>query len=215
MKQHCANWVSRPSKAVLVVELLYIFVVLPLLAFRFSANVPGLLVLFAIAAPCLFYLLKSGRLLPVLILRSTREHWRRLGLFLCLATVLAGTVLALWQPEFLLSFPRDQTSAWLWFLALYPLLSVLPQELVFRAFFFDRYRRLFPGRGVMILVNSLLFSLAHIVYNNFWAVALTFLGGLLFASTYQRTRSLPLVIFEHSAYGCMIFTMGYARYLGA
>ena len=73
---------------------------------------------------------------------------------------------------------------------LYPALSVVPQELVFRTFFFHRYGRLFGGPWVATAASALAFSWAHVVLLNGLAVVLTLLGGWLFARTYLRTRSL-------------------------
>jgi len=68
--------------------------------------------------------------------------------------------------------------------------SVCPQDLLYRAFFFQRYQPLFgSGRG-MIAASSLAFSFVHIIFGNWLAVGLCCLGGLLFSLTYQRSGSL-------------------------
>lgn len=121
--------------------------------------------------------------------------------------LLAGLVL--WHyPERWLDLPRQQPGAWLLLLLLYPLLSAYPQELIYRAFFFRRYRRLFPGRQLRVGVSAAAFALLHIVYQSWLAVGLTFVGGWFFAQTYARTRSLRLVWLEHSVYGLLLFTLG-------
>ena len=51
--------------------------------------------------------------------------------------------------------PRRATGLWLAILALYPLLSALPQELIFRVLFFRRYGRLFAGERAAVAVNAL------------------------------------------------------------
>ncbi len=81
-------------------------------------------------------------------------------------------------PEFFLSFPRTRPGVWLPVMVLYPLLAAYPQEIIFRAFFFHRYGRIFPGRKSAIFFNALSFSLAHSVYFNWIAFSLTFLGEL-------------------------------------
>lgn len=82
---------------------------------------------------------------------------------------------------------------WLTILLLYPLISALPQELIFRVFIFHRYRALFPGTRTLPLVSAGVFALAHLVLGNWVAVLLSLAGGLLFAYTYARTGSLGLV----------------------
>lgn len=117
------------------------------------------------------------------------------------------------HPAVFLSFPRRAPRLWLTIMALYPVLSVLPQELVYRTFFFHRYGPLFGGRQrLAILVNAMLFGFAHIIFANWIAVGGTFLAGLLFAFRYHATRSLWAVWLEHSLYGCLVFTVGLGRY---
>jgi membrane protease YdiL (CAAX protease family) len=90
----------------------------------------------------------------------------------------------------------------------YPIFSVYPQGLLYRAFFFERYATLFPGKWVMILASAAAFAFLHIVFRNSLAVALTFAGGLLFAWRYAETASLATSSFEHALYGCWLFTVG-------
>jgi membrane protease YdiL (CAAX protease family) len=95
----------------------------------------------------------------------------------------------------------------------YPLVSVLPQELAYRVYFFQRYAPLFGSKSGMIAASAIVFGFGHIVFHNWPAVVLTLLGGLLFAKTYRRTSSLLLVSFEHALYGWAVFTIGYGEFL--
>ena len=52
---------------------------------------------------------------------------------------------------------------------LYPLISALPQELIFRPLFFHRFGSLFPDRGTAIAVNAAVFSFAHLMY---WSIGI-------------------------------------------
>ena len=82
-----------------------------------------------------------------------RKVWRAnavrvrslLGLWAASA-VAAIVVVALVLPGRLFAIPRTQPLVWLLVVVFYPLLSVYPQELVFRAFPFQRYAPLF-GSG--------------------------------------------------------------------
>nr|WP_246831504.1 CPBP family intramembrane glutamic endopeptidase [Thioclava sp. L04-15] len=90
----------------------------------------------------------------------------------------------------------------------YPLLSALPQEVVFRSLFFRRYGRILPGSKRAITLNAILFSLAHLLYWN-WIVALiTFVGGVIFAWAYSVRRSFPLAVILHAIAGNVLFTVG-------
>ena len=103
-------------------------------------------------------------------------------------------------PERWLAFPTAKPWLFLMVILLYPLLSVYPQEVVFRAFFFRRYAKLFDKPEHMILANASAFAWLHIVFENMMALVLSFLAGALFAATYQRTRSMRLVCLEHFIY---------------
>ena len=108
--------------------------------------------------------------------------------------------------------PRHNFLLWIMILVFYPIWSAYPQELIFRAFFFHRYGFLTQNKGVMILLNALLFSFAHIIFRNFIALLFTFLGSLLFTKTYLRTHSLTTAFVEHSILGNLIFTVGLGEY---
>ena len=103
--------------------------------------------------------------------------------FIPLAAVLAITC-AVFRPDLLLAFPRNRPFIWLMVMALYPLLSVYPQEVIYRTFFFHRYRQLFQTDLSRIVISGLSFGLAHLFFANWIAPVLTALGGMMFARTW-------------------------------
>ena len=121
------------------------------------------------------------------------------------ASLLAVTAVS--APQALFSFPRSRPLVWLAVMVLYPL-SAYAQELVFRTLFFHRYADLFARPRVLMLASGLVFGWAHIVVNNLLAIPLAAIAGLLFASTYLRSRSTLLVSIEHALYGDFVFTVG-------
>jgi len=134
--------------------------------------------------------------------------------FAALALLLAAGV-AIWQPGLLFDLLRTQPIFWVSLMVLYPLLSVLPQEFLFRAFFFHRYQPLFGEGAGIVLASALAFGFVHIIFGNWLAVVLSFFGGLLFATTYRLNRSMPLVWLEHALFGNLIFTIGLGRYFSS
>ena len=100
---------------------------------------------------------------------------------------------------------------------LYPLLSVIPQGLIWRVFFVQRYLPLFGSGVTMLVVSALAFAFAHIIFRNPIAVAVTIIGGACFAHTYLSTGSMLLADFEHAVDGHAVFSFGLGRflYLGA
>lgn len=108
----------------------------------------------------------------------------------------------------------NKPKLWVVILFAYTFFSVYPQEIIYRTFYFQRYEVLFKNKNVFILVNAFVFSLAHIFFKNSLVLILTFVGGLLFAFTYDKTKSTLLVTIEHALYGCWLFTVGMGDMLG-
>jgi len=144
------------------------------------------------------------------------DAWRKeqgfiLGLLTINAAALTIVVWAL-RPAWLLQFALEEPTIWLLVLLLYPLLSVLPQEFIYRSFFFHRYGALFPSGRAADLASAMAFGFMHIVFENWVAVAMTTAGGWIFARTYRRAQSLLCVSIEHALYGCFVFTLGIGHY---
>ena len=130
----------------------------------------------------------------------------------CWFAVLLSLFTAFYIPEHLLSLPRERPIIWIMVMIFYPLLSVIPQEIIFRSFFFKRYAKLFATPEKMTLFSALAFGWVHILLLNWVAVTFSSIGGLIFANTYNKTASLAAACFEHALYGCFIFTIGLGYY---
>lgn len=115
-------------------------------------------------------------------------------------------------PERLLGLPRHDPALWALIMLLYPVLSALPQEVVFRVLFFERYGALFPSPASAVVVNGIAFGLAHLFYMNPVAILASAAGGAVFGYAYLRTRSLLLVTLLHAVAGQAIFTSGLGIY---
>jgi membrane protease YdiL (CAAX protease family) len=140
-------------------------------------------------------------------LAARRVDWRMLGLLAAL-TAVACTLLVWWLlPGRFLALPRQAPGLWLAIMVLYPFLSALPQELMFRALFFGRYRGLFPSERAAIVANGLVFGLAHLMFWNWVAVTLCIAGGAVFAIGYLRHGFLQAVLL-HAICGGIVFTSG-------
>mgnify|MGYP001814481410 CR=1 FL=1 len=126
------------------------------------------------------------------------------------------TTLFVWitDKEALFNVLLKKPKLWVFILFLYSLFSVFPQELIFRTFYFKRYHNLFNNKGFLVFLNAIVFALGHLFFKNSLVIILTFLGGLLFAFTYNKTHSTLLVSIEHAIYGCWLFTVGMGVMLG-
>lgn len=139
--------------------------------------------------------------------KTLLEFGLKFGIILVTSTLF----LYFYDPSSLFNVITEKPMLWLSFSALYVVLSVIPQEIIYRYFFLKRYRTLFKNKVVMILVNASLFSLAHIWFDSWIVVGFTFVGGIFFFLTYKKTHSLWLVILEHSLYGIWLYTVGYGE----
>jgi membrane protease YdiL (CAAX protease family) len=138
--------------------------------------------------------------------RIERRDLRTLLPRFLIVTAFIGLFTRLFYPELFFALTFEKPLLWAAVVLLYPLLSVVPQEITFRRFFYHRYGALF-GRGAAV-ANAALFSYVHIAFGNLIAVVFTFIGGLLFAATYEKHRSVLLVSIEHALYGIAIYTFG-------
>ena len=143
----------------------------------------------------------------------------RLPRRLVLATLpfLAGAPLLLLltelvAPERWFALVRHRPGLWLAILVFYPLLSVYPQGVVYRAFVFHRYRTLFRSPWARILASAVAFSAVHVIFENWLAPVLTLAGGIVFGWTFERTRSSLVVAVQHALFGCYLFTIGLGWY---
>ena len=156
--------------------------------------------------------LRNARPRKPLFTNPARREWKRILFTYAVAIPLLLGLLWLMQPEAMFSLLKNHAAIWLLVMVAYPIVSVVPQEIIYRAFLFERYQSLFGRRWGMNAVSAALFSFGHIVFHNWPAVLLAFFGGWLFAVTYRRTGSLLAVSIEHALYGCAIFTIGFGQY---
>jgi CAAX protease family protein len=210
------EWPSRVgyrrevSKSGLIAEFVLLFVLLPL-GFRFKPfPFPLIPALWLLTGYCLYRLLGDPGFDRHLLWNPTAldRYWLQIVLTFAGLALLIGAYVYLFHAGRLFSFVRRAPIFWAVVMVLYPVLSVYPQSLIYRAFIFHRYRTLFPGPLAMIVASALAFSFVHIIFRNPIAVTFTLIGGLLFAWRYRQSGSLFVSAFEHALYGCWLFTIG-------
>ena len=205
---------AAPSQATLIAELILLFVALPL-AFRFKPfPFPPIPALWLLAGYCLYRLLREPAFDRTLL--WNREAFTGIAPQILLIFLVAAAAVAVavyfFVPQLLFNFVKRAPAFWALVMVLYPVLSVYPQGIIYRAFFFERYRGLFPNPVVLIILSAVAFSFAHIIFRNPVAMIFTLVGGLLFAWRYVETGSLFTSSFEHALYGCWMFTIGLGQY---
>lgn len=143
-----------------------------------------------------------------------KRFWKEtLVKFMVIALV---TTLFVWitDKDALFTVLLNKPKMWVAILIIYSTLSVYPQELLYRTFFFQRYRSLITNDKFFLFLNAVFFALGHIFFKNALVIVLTFIGGLLFAYTYRNTNSTVLVSIEHAIFGSWLFTVGMGNMLG-
>ncbi len=61
-----------------------------------------------------------------------------------------------------------------------------------------------------MLANAVVFTLTHLLFWNWIALAMTFAGSLIFAHGY-RHGGFAMAVVLHSGGGCIVFTSGLSR----
>ena len=204
-------------KTYLILEFTALFVALPILLRYVPWRIPPLPILWLAAGLCLFALLRDPAFNRALLWNPAPLviAWRSIFLIFAISAAIVSAAVYFFVPHLLFVFVRANPIFWAVVMLLYPVLSVYPQSIIYRAFLMHRYQPLFHSSAILILVSAAGFSLMHIVFRNYVAVPLTFAGGLLFAWRYQQTDSLFVSSLEHALYGCFLFTIGLGLYFYA
>lgn len=205
---------ERLAVAGRIAELLGLFGLLPLLLRARLVPAPRLLVLAVVTAGCIGVLWRDPAFdrSRLWALGSLRGSGRALGLRAALAAAVIWTAVMLLRPAALLALPRHEPALWVAGLAAYPFVSAWPQEILFRVFFFHRYRALFSTPAALLAANAAAFGFLHAIYPNAVAPLLSAPAGLLLALTYRRTRTMGPVWLEHTIYGLLLFTLGLGEF---
>ncbi|MFS8101888.1 CPBP family intramembrane metalloprotease [Lentzea alba] len=202
--------IDAKRKAWLAAEFVVIFFGLTLvydLLARGTSPIPVLLVL---GSASVAYLLRSPTFDRKSLWRAGNIPLRPILTLWAITAVAAIAIVAVLFPDQLFAFPRQQPLLWLAVMVFYPLLSVYPQELVFRAFLFERYGPAFGNWTAA--ASAAAFGFVHIIFGSWVSVVLSAAGGWIFANRYRRTRSLLAASIEHALYGMLVFTVGLGQF---
>lgn len=178
-----------------------------------------LLVLLAVSG--LAFIWTRRKLAPRRLWARPRPGWWRGPVLRAAMLAFAATAYVLaCEPDSAFKLLADRPRLWLAIMVLYPLLSVLPQEILFRVCLMDVLEATPAGRPrqawIPILGSALLFGWAHVIYAGYAAMLSTCLAGLALGWNCHRNRRRPGAIWplllEHSLYGQIIFSTGLGHY---
>jgi len=154
-----------------------------------------------------FFTRRSFYTLPI------KSYWKPIVFRFILLIIFSTVLMYSSDNEKLFIVVKTNPLLWVVVSIFYSTVSVYPQEFLYRSFFFRRYGLLVKNPYLLIAINALVFSFAHIVFKNFFVLIITLIGGVIFAITFYRTRSLLLTSIEHALYGSWLFTVGMGEML--
>lgn len=212
-----------PRRVQLWSELVVLFVGVPLLLYAYFDDILawGALGAFSLIAvlgalgvvAAVLLAITPGFRFRTLLEGPVFREWKLILFCSALAAVVCTVAVFALLPGRFLNLPLEKTAFWALLLPVYSLFSALPQELIYRTLFFERYGALFPGTMAAVAANGAAFGFGHLLYMHSITIALTAIGGALIGWAYlTRGRSVLLTWVLHSVAGCLIFTSGLGVY---
>jgi membrane protease YdiL (CAAX protease family) len=84
------------------------------------------------------------------------------------------------------------------------------QEFAFRSFLMPRLKKIYNNNLLIIIINSILFCIIHVIYPNLGiGLPLTFVSGIFFAWLYFKYPNLVLVSMAHSVLNLVAVLLGF------
>ena len=190
-------------------EFFFIFFILPSAIFFLDSSIIVFLTLYLVFTLSLviLYFDKSFSFTSL----KKKIDWKFIIIFSLIFLSLSFFYIILVDKDLLFIFPKTNFELWLLVILIYPFLSVIPQEIVYRVFFFQRY---FPNERsfyFLTLLNMIVFSYGHIVFNNVHAILITAIVSPIFTYAYLK-KSFFTCIVLHALGGQIIFTLGLGKY---
>ena len=95
------------------------------------------------------------------------------------------------------------------FLLLFIPLSII-QEIIFRGILMNMLRRVFSSAIFIIILNSAVFAMMHVIYlNSVFVLPMTFIAGIGFAWMYYQYENLTLISISHTILNFTAMIMGF------
>lgn len=200
------------KKFLLATELVILFITIPLLFYFDWIPGPKSIPLLLGFVYCLAILLLDKNFERKKLGANRFKGFRFILKRFAVTAMLLALYVVIFEPADLFIILKQNLVLWVAIMIFYPLWSALPQELIFRVFFFHRYKTLIKNFNILMLLNAFLFAFMHIIFNNWIALVGGFIVGIFWAQTYIRSQSLLTVSVEHAIYGNFIYTIGLGKY---
>ena len=192
------------------IEFFLIFIFLPIILFYISETKLIFATLYIVFFFSLWKLKKDNTFNFSRL--KNKPDWKFIFLYFLIFSLLGFFYTFFVDKSLFFVFPKESPKVWLLVIILYPLFSVIPQEFVYRVFFLQRYKNIL-SKNLLIkyFINSVVFSYAHIVFQNYHAVIITVLVSPIFYYSYERKSFLTCILI-HSIGGLIIFTYGLGNF---
>ena len=190
-------------------EFFFIFLIIPSTIFFLDSSIIIFITLYLVSIFSLVILYFDKTFLFTSL--KKKIDWKFVIIFSVIFFFLGFFYVLLVDKNLLFIFPKTNFKLWLIVIFIYPFLSVIPQELVYRVFFFQRYfpninRFYFP-----VFLNLVVFAYGHLVFSNMHAIIITAIVSPIFTYAYLKKSFLTCVIL-HTLGGQIIFTLGLGKY---
>jgi len=156
------------------------------------------------------YLLKKTPSFSFDFLKKKTE-WKFFFLVSLIFVVSGFVYTIILDSNLLFNLPKNYFFIWVAVILIYPILSVIPQEIIFRVLFFERYSCLFKNQFLYLILNSFIFAYIHLVFQNFHAFFITLITSPIFAYAYLN-KSFKTCFLTHTIGGQLVFTYGLGEY---
>ncbi|MEF3255219.1 MAG: CPBP family intramembrane metalloprotease [Deferribacterales bacterium] len=213
MKEYNLYITEKNNSMFLILEYLIIFYCIPLLFTFLVRTTPlPLIILGGILG---FYFLKKDDNFDIKHLYKIPlkpSVLIRIILQFILFSILLYYLIITYFPNYLFYFLKKDIILWLKIVLIYTFVAVYPQEIIYRAFIFNRYRKIINNEKNLVHISSFAFAFGHLIYLNPFSVILSLIGGYIFSFTYLNTKSVFLVYIEHLLYGLLLYTIGFGNF---
>ena len=201
---------EKKSKINLYLEFFFIYLIIPIvLVVFFQKKILLYLVLYIIFFLSIILLKKENFLFKSLFKKLNFTS------FFLYSIVFFFTIFLytyLYNKKTLFNFPLNDFEHWFFLMLFYPIIYVLPQEIIYRVLFMKRYARLFKyNTKYTYVINTFVFSYGHLVFGNIHALILTALSSSFFLHEYKNNSFLNCFLL-HMIGGQLIFTIGLGEF---
>ena len=190
-------------------EFFFIFLIIPSTIFFLDSSIIIFLTLYLVSIFSLAILYFDKTFLFTSL--KKKIDWKFVIIFSVVFFFLGFFYVLLVDKNLLFIFPKTNFKLWLIVIFIYPILSVIPQELVYRVFFFQRY---FPDINTFyfpVFLNLVVFAYGHLVFSNMHAIIITAIVSPIFTYAYLK-KSFWTCVILHTLGGQIIFTLGLGKY---